>query len=934
MPGRRARRKGERMSQKKLSVKRITENPAFLLFILLSALFGVLFWRFVLGPYAYVYEDIGSDTFHINFPLYMMFSDFLHGEGYASYVLRAGLGMDISSYLYQYINPLNLLVVAAPARYLTWAVLFATYLKLLILGFAAYGLFRRLLKNEAAGIVSALLWTFSGYVTLWGQHYGFCMSLMLFTVFLLLVYFYIEDEEKSKNKLLVPWITLMLFTNYYFLYTSGIVGAAFLLVYLIRKREGPVKILKKLVGLGLMGILGILLGGMCLIPTLNIFLSSNRTASAVNPVKMMLTPYRIRAWITYVGRFFSNNTFGIQDYLATLNYYEAIMLSVGVLFLPGLVYLIRKKSTRRISVVLLALSLLMMAFPLTGQVLNLSLYSYRWSFFLCLLEAFVAGYFVREALEDRDFNNLKKSMLTGAVLAFLGFGFVVWGTRHFEMRLNRIYLVLYAVFFAVYLLLFLGGRRLARLHGKVFAGLLLGVLCLELAVSDFPTINFRQALTRHQMNQERYHDGAKEAYDEIRRLDASVYRVGRNKEAYINDSMAQGYPGMSVYLATNSKEAVNLKETLGGTGVSGNKIQFKENNYALWMLLGMKYLIADTGDPLPAGDYLKVSENGKNVVWQNTKALPFGYFYDSCWEAETVKKMRLSRRISAVLRGFYFTDEKSQTEYNVPAKVKDETVSLLNASLRTNQCSAKRTESGVLLTELGERKKKETDSYDPSVTFRRIGDLVDDGVLHELTLGADPDMLQDSVSMALYYSTGEDARFTPDRVIYFNLSPGHSRTRFLLPPGVTDLRVDVDTEVRELLITELSITNTPELSANYEKLRTSAVRDTSFAKNTYQATAENTSGHTQMLCIPLIFSQGWHALLDQEETALYNINGGLCGVEVAPGTHEVVLRYEIPHERAGILLTILGAGIYFLAFWILPFWKKKFKKSEKKKNNT
>lgn len=917
------------MGPKKLSAKRIARDPAVLLFLLLSALFGVLFWRFILGPYAYVYEDIGSDTFHINFPLYMMFSDFLHGEGYASYVLRAGLGMDISSYLYQYLNPLNLLVVAAPARYLTWAVLFATYLKLLILGFASYGLFRRLLKNDLAGIASALLWTFSGYVTLWGQHYGFCMSLMLFTVFLLLVYFYAEEEEKSKNRLLVPWITLMLFTNYYFLYTSGIIGAAFLIVYLLRKRKPLTLILKKLVGLAMMGILGILLGGLCLIPTLNIFLSSNRTASAVNPVKMMLTPYGIRAWITYVGRFFSNNTFGVQDYLATLNYYEAMMLSVGVLFLPGLVCLIRKKSTRCISSILLVLSLLMMAFPLTGQLLNLSLYSYRWSFFLCLLEAFVAGYLIREVLEDHDYENLKKSMLFGGLLILLGFGFVIWGTRRYEMRLCGVYLALYAAFFAAYGILFLGGRKLLQRRKNVFAGLLLGLLCLELAASDFPTINFRQALTRHQMNQERYHDGTGEACDLIEAQDASVYRVGRNKDAYINDSMAQGYPGMSVYLATNSKEAVNLKETLGGTGVSGNKIQFKENNYAAWMLLGMKYLVADSGDSLPAGDYTKVAESGEKVVWQNNRALPFGYFYDSCWDTGDLGKMKLSQRISAVVRGFYFTDERSQTEYAAPKDVKEESVSLLDAMTRTSQCRAERTEDGVLLTQLGEEKKKETDSYDPSVTFRRIGGLVDDGILHELTVMTDPDLLEAPVSMALYYCTGGNAKFTPDRVLYFSVRPDHPGNRFLLPPGVTDLRIDVDTQAQELLITDLSITNTPELSTHYEKLRTSAVRDTSFAQNTYRATAENSSAATQMLCIPLIYSRGWHAFLDGEAAPLYDINGGLCGVEVASGTHEVVLRYEIPHERVGILLTVLGAVLYLLIFWGVPLWEKKHKNQKK-----
>ena len=87
--------------------ERAKKSPCFKLFLVISALFSVLFARFWLGDYAYLYLDVGADTFDINYPLYRLFSDALHSGEYEDYFLNVGLGMDMSSYFYQYLNPLN-----------------------------------------------------------------------------------------------------------------------------------------------------------------------------------------------------------------------------------------------------------------------------------------------------------------------------------------------------------------------------------------------------------------------------------------------------------------------------------------------------------------------------------------------------------------------------------------------------------------------------------------------------------------------------------------------------------------------------------------------------------------------------------------------------------------------------------------------------------
>ena len=45
-----------------------------------------------------------------------------------------------------------------------------------------------------------------------------------------------------------------------------------------------------------------------------------------------------------------------------------------------------------------------------------------------------------------------------------------------------------------------------------------------------------------------------------------------------------------------------------------------------------------------------------------------------------------------------------------------------------------------------------------------------------------------------------------------------------------------------------------------------------------------------MLCVPLFYQKGWTAQIDGEDAGVYNINEGMCGVEVPSGTHEIVLK--------------------------------------------
>ena len=87
--------------------KPIWKNELVWLFLITSGLFALLYSKFLLGGFAYVFTDCGADTLQINYAQYEMFSS-LFRRGDSGYILQAGLGMDVSSYYPAYLIPYNL----------------------------------------------------------------------------------------------------------------------------------------------------------------------------------------------------------------------------------------------------------------------------------------------------------------------------------------------------------------------------------------------------------------------------------------------------------------------------------------------------------------------------------------------------------------------------------------------------------------------------------------------------------------------------------------------------------------------------------------------------------------------------------------------------------------------------------------------------------
>ena len=98
----------------------------------------------------------------------------------------------------------------------------------------------------------------------------------LFTVFMYFLQCYLNGEQRWKSAGLVITVTMLLISSYYFLYMIAFFAVFYVFIYSIVQRYSLKRTAGKVAGLGGMGILGVLIGGVALVPIADTFLESAR----------------------------------------------------------------------------------------------------------------------------------------------------------------------------------------------------------------------------------------------------------------------------------------------------------------------------------------------------------------------------------------------------------------------------------------------------------------------------------------------------------------------------------------------------------------------------------------------------------------------------------------------------------------------------------
>lgn len=910
----------EKRGQEKI-INSIKENKLWRLYgvtiLIATGIFIALYFPYLSGQYLYAYSDIGSDTIKSYLPKIVFDIKNIFQGKFNVYTLQQGLGEYYDSYLYKYLNVVNLPLLLLGEEHIRWALLAATYLKYAVICFFALLFFRRLLRDDRLASICALLWTYSGYAVLWGQHYQFLTNTVFLTVAMYGIQLFLENDRK--RFLLIPALASLAYTSYYWLYISGYLFAAYSIGYLVFRKAGAREILKKAGIFALSLILAVGIAGEYMFPAAARFFDSARTSDVIGENSEFLV-YPTRYLLTFLARLLSNDTIGVgNSYSGTKNYYEAAILSVSVLFIFTLILLLQSKEQKRVAVCVRICAIALCLEPIS-QLLNFSVDNQRWSFIYCFLEIVVIGVGLRHLFHRAKQPDFSKILLRTVLIAdgvYVFFLVILWFAQEsYDIKLNTQACNLVVVFLILYSMLFLIVPSKERRWQYTALALLVSV---ELVTMNYRSVNERTRVTSDEWYNSMYYDGTAEVVDWIQDQDGSFYRINKSYDSIgYHDALVQGYQGMAVYNSVNSERLVNLYTSLGNSLVNGkysNWIRFSADDDVTNTLMGVKYLIVTSDSEPNETMYKEIYRDGEFRVYENQFDLGFGYLYRKQMPQQQFEELKPNEKWIALAESYYLSD--GETSYIDPISleyvVEKDGIPYMEAAYN---CEVE-VRSGILYVYA-----TGVESNDMQLIFNcenipegwSIG-----GVTVEMSLA-------EAATAQVFVKTDEQgysqeqsvrcAAQAGENICYFDLSKFDRPIKIRFDPA----NLSQDVEIKSLTLELINEKDSP-LYDILSDLRENRIDDFSQTGNTFTGSVTNPWKESAMLCIPLIYSDHWRVKVDGKAVEVQNINGGLVGIGVDPGFHEISITYHNNTQWIGRIVGLTSFLIYIAGAVI--WWRRK-----------
>ncbi len=910
----------------------IKKHRILLLLVLSSAIFLALYRRFIFGDAVFMYTDLGSDGMSSSYPIITMLSRLLKSRDFSAFTLESGLGSDTTATFLQYLNPLKLFLLIFGRDRFHIGILIFLYIQHNLTALLGYGYFSILLKNKDAAVIPALIWAYASYIILWGQNYSFGTCILMFTLVMFLLQGAYDTGFKRYYFLLIPALALCLISNYYFYYMTAAFTAVYTLLYTLiagerrdlpegtKKENRVLTTVLRLMRLLLIGIFSVVIGAVSVLPIISSFLTSNRTETTQQyGFEIIKQPYDLRTYLTFIGRFFSTDLFGTGNaFTGQLNYYEIAVLFVSTLFFFSVIYLLLSKKGVIPVILLTSVCTAMLYFRGAGWLLTFNISSQRYSFMICFAEVIAIAFFVRALTEGPG----KVRLVLSVAIASSGSAAILYGLHHyaplFNFDLSRQAVIITVGSVAVYaFLLFL--HVFEKIRGGARALLLIAV-CAELVIANSASLYERDYVTREEYASSLYNDGTNDAVSYITSLDSGFYRINTSTEYnYANEGMVDGFKSTTSYSSVNPASLHTLSRAHRVNQLSDNFFIVGYDEYYLFTLLSGKYLITDNGedrigDSMETSLFTQVDVTDTNKIFVNNNSLPFGYLYHNQIRKSAFEDLDSFERMKVLTNAYYKTNggdgNVSLREYDIH---RGKPMALVDKISHINNCSIEKNEDGTFTaTAVGE---------DPFFIMALNDALSDDEFeVQYLHIAVDPAKTVGDGTLQTFILSNAypDLSDCDNEIIPMSAAlPDISK---LLPDQANNIRVDLS-DNSSVTFRDLSLITDISAALEFQDLKATDISDITFENDVYSAVVKNPE-ESGMLCIPIPYTSGWTATVNDNDVQVQNINGGLCGVELPKGTCNVKMTYRLPYLKLAATISAGGLAVWFILF-ILPFGRRK-----------
>src|SRR4051812_43052545 len=299
-------------------------------FLLAAAAF--VFRQFLFGDSVLLYTDIGSDSVNSYYPDFVHLSDYVRAEGVPSWSFFVGMGQDLA-YATGYLiwQPVSWL----PRALIAPALIYQHLAKVLIAGL----LFLRFLQlrqlREPAPFLGGFLLSFSAFMCMGSCWYPLADEVVCFAAVLLGAE---EALRRGRWLILVLAVALVGMITPFHLYLCALLLAVYVPARTWAQADWqPGRVVRLWLPLAAICVLGVCLGAIITLPSLDAILHSPRGSGTTSALATLSSspffPLKSRAhYVTPLTRLFANDLMGTADeFRGWQNYLEAPLTYCGLI---------------------------------------------------------------------------------------------------------------------------------------------------------------------------------------------------------------------------------------------------------------------------------------------------------------------------------------------------------------------------------------------------------------------------------------------------------------------------------------------------------------------------------------------------------------------------------------------------------------------------
>lgn len=847
--------------------------------VLVTIVFSCIYFPILITGKMYMYLDIGADTYCSYFPTMVYDKELL--KSFTTWDFSLGLGGTTVNYalLCYILDPFSWIIFLFNKHNLDVGIFLSLLIKNIFLCNFAYFYLKKMQLKGMPLILSAISYSFCGWMLGWGQHYNFATAFVLFTMIL---YFFEKWLLDKKWAGFIICLGVLLITSPYFAYMSLLFLAIYYLFryFSIYKGQSAKHFIVhgfKTFGLCIWA-LGI--SAFVFVPVCMQILSSPRVSGSVG---ISLKPGDFSQYLTMACRMLSNNILGTSYYKGYWNYYEAPFFYIGILTLYMLpIALIKRKNRKNLLAAALVLfSIIFVNFSCI--IFNaFSAFTFRWTFVVVPVVAVMLG----RGLELYNDIVYKKKISIYCTCIFLVINVILLIAYHYYLKNNNDYsftanitLGLTFVINCLYWLVF----TFDFVTKKGLLNFLLICFTAEIIGNGYITVNMRSLISQDQKSELPLYDNTDKIIEYLNSIDSGYYRVYKKYDTVeLDDPMMNDYYGEKIYSSSLTQPYFNLKSIFRLPEKGSNYFWGFNDRQALRNFCSGKYMFSK--EMKSYYGYKYINQIDDIYIYINKNYLPFGIFYDSYTNTTDFSKLSDIDKQRMLYRSCFVSDTDKDIEDNIEnvSDLEDNVLNEVNFSVVTS-------EEGFVL------KLPEKNEEPMVLSFR-----MDEG---------------DKISGAIYTvdvserkNDGIQILFENRKTVSYILEEIEVDEIFISIDNVKNISKDVLKQIMESIhVYEYNTLDDEMLIKKYQ--------EQGFVLTEFDddfICGEIITENKGILSVPIIYDHGWKVTVNGEEKKIYETNGGFIGILLEEGENNIVFSYEVRGVRVFTLISMISVCLFII----------------------